>query len=63
MNSSFRNVAPSTFADTNSDWLELIDGGSNGEVVPFSPLLVKARGLDVIVGVDSSADDDNNWPR
>ncbi|SJL12245.1 uncharacterized protein ARMOST_15668 [Armillaria ostoyae] len=59
---SFRNVAPSTFADTNSDWLELIDGGSNGEVVPFSPLLVKARGLDVIVGVDSSADDDNNWP-
>ncbi|PBK78822.1 phospholipase B [Armillaria solidipes] len=59
---SFRNVAPSTFADTNSDWLEFIDGGSNGEVVPFSPLLVKARGLDVIVGVDSGADDDNNWP-
>ncbi|KAK0463558.1 phospholipase B [Desarmillaria tabescens] len=59
---SFRNVAPSTFVDTNSDWLELIDGGSNGEVVPFGPLLVKARGLDVIVGVDSNANDDNNWP-
>ncbi|KAG7448332.1 phospholipase B [Guyanagaster necrorhizus] len=59
---SFRNVAPSTFVDTNSDWLELIDGGSNGEVVPFNPLLVKARGLDIIVGIDSSADDENNWP-
>jgi len=31
----------------------MIDGGENGEVIPFQPLLVKARGLDVILAIDA----------
>jgi len=42
--------------------LELIDGGSNLENIPLGPMFVKARGLDVIIAVDGSADDYNSWP-
>lgn len=61
--SPFNGITPSTFQDANSSWLELIDGGSNGEVIPIAPLLVKSRELDVIVAVDASSDDNNNWPK
>ncbi|TDL25988.1 phospholipase B [Rickenella mellea] len=59
----FQSIKPDTFEDSNSGWLELIDGSSNLENVPLGTLFVKARGLDVIVGVDASADDPTNaWP-
>jgi len=32
------------------------------ENIPLGPLFVKARGLDVIIAADASADDTNNWP-
>ena len=48
--------------DTNSDWLELIDGGLNGENIPLGPLFVKSRELDVIVAIDATANTDDSFP-
>lgn len=60
----FQSIKPDTFEDSNSTWLDLIDGSSNLENVPFGNLFVKERALDVIVGVDASADDPNfQWPK
>ncbi|KAF5389496.1 hypothetical protein D9757_004325 [Collybiopsis confluens] len=58
----FNGVKTTTYDDTNSTWLSLIDGASNGENIPLGPLFVRERGLDVIVTLDGSADDPNNWP-
>ncbi|KAL5528334.1 hypothetical protein ACEPAF_7470 [Sanghuangporus sanghuang] len=59
----FQSLKPDTFEDSNSTWLDLIDGSSNLENVPLGALFVKARGLDVILGLDSSADDPTfRWP-
>ncbi|KJA19980.1 hypothetical protein HYPSUDRAFT_43886 [Hypholoma sublateritium FD-334 SS-4] len=59
----FQGQQTDTFQDTNATWLELIDGSSNQENIPYGPLLVKARGVDVIVTLEGSADDPvNNWP-
>ncbi|KAF7321318.1 Lysophospholipase [Mycena kentingensis (nom. inval.)] len=60
--SPFTGIKGSTYVDTNNTWLSLIDGASNGENVPFGPLFVKSRGLDVIVTLENSADDPNSWP-
>jgi len=52
------------FQDRDAPWLELIDGASNQENIPFGPLIVRARALDVIVTIEGSADDPiNNWPK
>lgn len=60
----FNGIKPSTFEDSNKTWLELLDGSSNQENIPYSPLFVNARGLDVIVTAEGSADDVvNNWPK
>lgn len=48
----FSGVKSNTYVDTNSTWLELIDGGLNLENVPLGPLLVKARDVDFIVAAD-----------
>ncbi|EPQ56964.1 hypothetical protein GLOTRDRAFT_73425 [Gloeophyllum trabeum ATCC 11539] len=59
----FQGLKSQTFEDSSSDWLELIDGSSNAENVPLGQLFVRARGLDVIVAVDSSADQSTTlWP-
>ncbi|KAF8973334.1 lysophospholipase catalytic domain-containing protein [Flammula alnicola] len=59
----FQGQRVESFQDANATWLELIDGSSNQENIPYGPLLVKARNLDVIVTLEGSADDPvNNWP-
>ncbi|KAJ7262254.1 phospholipase B [Mycena haematopus] len=58
----FNGLKSDTFQDTQATWLELIDGASNGENIPYGPLFVNSRGLDVIVTIEGSADDSNNWP-
>ncbi|KIK67069.1 hypothetical protein GYMLUDRAFT_37109 [Collybiopsis luxurians FD-317 M1] len=58
----FNGLKTTTYDDTNSTWLSLIDGASNGENIPLGPLFVRERGLDTIVVLDGSADDPNNWP-
>ena len=57
-------MRPDTFEDSNATWLQLIDGSSNLENIPLGQQFVKARGLDVIVAVDASADEaQNKWPK
>lgn len=45
----------------NAEELTLVDGGEALENIPFHPLLLESRAVDVIVAVDSSADT-SNWP-
>lgn len=42
--------------DSNSNTLHLIDGGTDGQNLPLQPLIQPARGVDVIVAVDSTND-------
>ncbi|GAA5947133.1 hypothetical protein JCM3765_002172 [Sporobolomyces pararoseus] len=62
---SFQNFQPEggfTFESSGNDILEITDGGENGENVPLSPLLVRARELDFILAADASADTEYSWP-
>jgi lysophospholipase len=59
----FQGINPDAYQDSQSSVLELVDSGGDGEIVPFGPLLVKTRQLDVIVAVDGSSDDTDNWPQ
>ncbi|SCV68564.1 BQ2448_685 [Microbotryum intermedium] len=61
---SFFGFTPSTttFESAGNGILQLTDGGENGENVPIYPLLVKARAVDLIVAIDSSADTTYSWP-
>lgn len=62
--SPFTGLKAGVFQDSGANWLELIDGSSNGENVPYAPLFVKARALDVIVTAEGSADIPGlNWPK
>ncbi|KDQ08025.1 hypothetical protein BOTBODRAFT_192001 [Botryobasidium botryosum FD-172 SS1] len=58
----FRGIKPGQFQDSGAGELQLIDGGMDDEVIPLSPLMVKARAVDVIVAVDGGSDDSNRWP-
>lgn len=56
----FKGVnGPIGFDRSNSDDLLIVDGGENGENIPFNPLLAPARQVDVIMALDASADTDN----
>ncbi|OBZ65137.1 Lysophospholipase 1 [Grifola frondosa] len=57
----FIGIAKSTFLDTNETLLTLVDGGEDGEVLPIQPLLVKARGIDIIFATDATSDTDDNF--
>ena len=52
----FQGVNPDTFPDTNQTFLTLVDGGEDGENVPFVPLTVGAREIDVIFAIDATSD-------
>ncbi|KAL0956276.1 hypothetical protein HGRIS_002434 [Hohenbuehelia grisea] len=58
----FQGLKNNTFEDSDKSWLELLDGSSNQENIPYGPLLANARGLDTIVTIEGSADESNNWP-
>ncbi|KAF9502000.1 phospholipase B [Pleurotus eryngii] len=60
--SPFNGLNPRTFEDSDATWLELLDGSSNQENIPYSPLFVRSRELDVIVTIEGSADDATAWP-
>lgn len=45
----------------DSDSLTLVDGGEDGQNVPYHPHTVNERKVDVVFSVDSSADT-SNWP-
>jgi lysophospholipase len=56
----FFGVAPDTFIDSAQTNLNMVDGGEDGEVIPLQPLLVKARGIDVIFAIDAVSNCPNN---
>ncbi|KAG9053771.1 Lysophospholipase 1 [Serendipita sp. 407] len=58
----FRGLGVGQYEDANSPSLELIDGGSNLEQLPLRPLLMKPRGVEVIVTLDGSSDNENDFP-
>jgi lysophospholipase len=60
---AFQGINPVAFQDSSSDWLSLVDGGSNLEQVPIGSLLAKVRAVDVVVAIDASSDDPNYWPK
>jgi len=49
----FFGVANGTFVDSSQPVLTMVDGGEDGQVIPLQPLLVKARGVDVIIAIDA----------
>ena len=49
----FFGLSPKTFIDSNQTIIALVDGGSDGQVSPIQPMLVKARGVDVIFVSDT----------
>ncbi|PGH08748.1 hypothetical protein AJ80_07786 [Polytolypa hystricis UAMH7299] len=50
----------SPFADLKS--LSVVDGGEDLQNIPLHPLIQPERHVDVIIAVDSSADNIYNWP-
>src|SRR5258706_8333208 len=58
----FQGINTGIFQDSDSKWIELVDGSTNKENLPLGPLLVKARNVDVIVAIDAGAEDANDWP-
>ena len=48
--------------DASDDALDLVDGGTDDQNIPFQPLIQPARAVDIIVAIDSSSDTLNNWP-
>ncbi|KDQ53831.1 hypothetical protein JAAARDRAFT_196951 [Jaapia argillacea MUCL 33604] len=57
----FQGVKAGEFIDAGEAYLRLTDGGNDGEVIPLQPLLVKARGIDVIIAVDANGDTTEGW--
>lgn len=45
-------IASKTFLDSNQSIITIVDGGEDGETVPIQPMLVKARGVDVVIAID-----------
>ncbi|KAH8091703.1 lysophospholipase [Cristinia sonorae] len=58
---AFFGVGDGTYPDANHKFLRLVDGGEDGQVLPLQPLLVKARKIDTIIGIDAPADTDENF--
>jgi lysophospholipase len=59
------DVTPSsgTFTGAGQDFLTLVDGGEDGQVVPLAPLVVKSRDLDVVIAIDAvSIFPQTPWP-
>ena len=49
----FYGLNEGSYLDWNATDLALVDGGNDGEGIPFMPLLAKARGVDVIWATDA----------
>lgn len=46
----------------DSDMLKLVDGGEDGQDVPYVPLVRPERNLDLVLGFDFSTNTPDNWP-
>ncbi|KAF8879765.1 lysophospholipase [Gymnopilus junonius] len=50
----FRTRSRGLIHASNESFVALVDGGSNGEVCPLQPLIVRAREVDTIFAIDSA---------
>ncbi|KAH9952001.1 lysophospholipase [Amylocystis lapponica] len=55
----FFGLSPETYIDSTEQYLSLVDGGEDGQVIPLQPLLVQARNVEVILAIDATSDIDN----
>ena len=46
----------------DNDQLYLVDGGIDGQVIPFTPLMRKERDIDLVIATDTTADTAEVWP-
>ena len=51
-----------TNLSANSTRLTLVDGGEDLQNIPFAPVILPQRAVDVVFAVESSADTEFNWP-
>lgn len=58
----FRGFNNATSRITNEEYLDLVDGGEDGQNIPLYPLTQPVREVDVIFAVDSSADTPDGTP-
>ncbi|RKL35250.1 Lysophospholipase 2 [Fusarium oxysporum] len=58
----FYKYNPKNNSNADSTILTLVDGGEDLQNVPFHPLLVSERQVDVIFAIDGSADTKTHWP-
>ncbi|WFD30792.1 lysophospholipase [Malassezia sp. CBS 17886] len=57
----FSGYRPDSSMFHNTDTLRLVDGGEANHNVPLEPLMQPGRALDLIIGIDASADT-SSWP-
>ncbi|CEI68175.1 unnamed protein product [Fusarium venenatum] len=58
----FYKYNPKSNSNADSTILTLVDGGEDLQNIPFHPLLLSDRQVDVIFAVDGSADTMTRWP-
>ncbi|KAJ5691382.1 lysophospholipase catalytic domain-containing protein [Penicillium malachiteum] len=58
----FYQYNPDTSLFAEDKRLTLVDGGEDGQNVPFNPLIQRKRNVDVIFAVDSARTTGNLWP-
>lgn len=58
----FRGYNADDNNSANSQRLTLVDGGEDLQNIPYHPLILNERNVDVIFSVDSSADTNGSWP-
>ncbi|EED16450.1 lysophospholipase Plb1 [Talaromyces stipitatus ATCC 10500] len=58
----FYNYTQNTGLTTQTQVLNVVDGGEDDQNIPLHPLIQPSRHIDVIFAVDSSADTPDSWP-
>ncbi|KAH7302849.1 lysophospholipase catalytic domain-containing protein [Stachybotrys elegans] len=58
----FRNYNNRHPISSDSERLTLVDGGEDGQNIPYHPHLITERQVDVVFSIDSSADTELGWP-
>lgn len=61
-NTHFYHGTNGTSEYTTDDQLSMIDGGSDGQTIPFTPLMRKERDVDVVFALDFSSDGTDSFP-
>ncbi|EPQ55428.1 FabD/lysophospholipase-like protein [Gloeophyllum trabeum ATCC 11539] len=55
----FQGQGNGSFTEVNETYLNIVDGGNDGQAIPIQPLLVKARAVDALIAIDVNAEVNN----